>query len=80
MSSTPNPNAIKFSVGAPVGGPATFVQGKPTEDPMAKALLDIPGVTSIFVTADFVTISKNAETDWDDIVPAAQTILEDHFA
>jgi hypothetical protein len=47
---------------------------------MAEALLALPGVTSVFMTADFVTISKNAETDWDDIVPGAQAILEEHFS
>lgn len=79
VSSTPNPNAVKFTVGKPVGGPATFVAGKATEDPMAQSLLDLPGVTSIFMTGDFVTISKDPEADWEEIVPAAQSILEDHF-
>ena len=79
VSSTPNPNAAKFSIGKPVGATATFVAGKPTDDPMGQALLDLSGVTSVFMTADFVTISKNAETDWGEILPAAQTILEEHF-
>jgi hypothetical protein len=79
VSSTPNPNAVKFTVGKPVGGPATFVSGASTEDPIAQSLLDLPGVTSIFMTGDFVTISKNVEAEWDEIVPAAQAILEDHF-
>lgn len=80
VSSTPNPNAVKFTVGKSVGGPATFVAGRSTEDPMAQSLLDLPGVTSIFMTGDFVTISKNAEAEWDEIVPAAHAILEDHFS
>lgn len=80
VSATPNPNAAKFSVGREVGATATFVPGKTGGDPMAEALLALPGVTSVFMTADFVTISKNAETDWDDIVPGAQAILEEHFS
>ena len=79
LDPTPNPNAIKFSVGQPVGGPATFIAGKPTDDPMASALLNLEGVTSVFMTADFVTISKNPETAWDLIVPGAQAILEEHY-
>jgi hypothetical protein len=77
VESTPNPNAVKFNVGRPVGGPSTFVQ--PTDDPMASDLLSLPGVKSVFMTADFVTLSKDPETPWDEIVPAALDILGDHF-
>lgn len=76
---TPNPNAVKFSVGTPVGGPATFAAGQPTDNPMAAAILELDGVTSIFMTADFVTISKSPEADWGAIVPGAQAILEEHY-
>jgi hypothetical protein len=76
---TPNPNALKFTVGADVGGPKTFVAGADTDDPIASALLDLEGVTSVFMTADFVTLSKQPDANWDDIASAAQTILESHF-
>jgi hypothetical protein len=76
---TPNPNALKFTVGSPVGGPATFVAGRDTDDPMAAALLALPGVSSIFMTADFVTVSKTPEGDWEDIIEPAKTIIADHF-
>ncbi|MGF1667683.1 MAG: NifU N-terminal domain-containing protein [Acidimicrobiia bacterium] len=76
---TPNPNALKFTVGSPVGGPATFVAGRETDDPMATALLALPGVSSIFMTADFVTVSKAAEGDWDDIIEPARMIIAEHF-
>jgi hypothetical protein len=79
LDPTPNPNAVKFSVGVPVGGPATFVAGPAVENPMAAAILQLEGVTSIFMTADFVTISKSPEADWGLIVPQAQAILEEHF-
>lgn len=76
---TPNPNALKFSVGSPVGGPATFVPGKETDNPMAAALLALPGVTSVFMTSDFVTVSKSVEGSWDDIVEPASGIIAEHF-
>lgn len=79
VESTPNPNAVKFSVGQSVGGPATFVAGQTTDNEMAHELLELPGVTSIFLTADFVTISKSADSDWSDIVPRATDILTEHF-
>lgn len=77
---TPNPNAMKFSVGKPVGGPATFVAGQTTDTEWAQDLINLPGVTSVFATADFITISKSGEGDWDEIIPAATDILSDHFA
>lgn len=76
---TPNPNAVKFSVGRPVGGPTTFVPSKPTDDPLGSALLAIDGVTSVFMTADFVTITKDSSAAWETIVEAATPILEAHF-
>ncbi len=79
ISNTPNPNALKFSVGVDVGGPATFVAGSDIDDPMAAALLAIDGVTSMFMTADFVTLSKTPDTSWDAIAPEATGILEQRF-
>ena len=79
LDPTPNPNAVKFSVGTPVGGPATFVAGQPTDHPIASAILVLEGVTSIFMTSDFITISKSPDADWEAIVPEVQAILEEHY-
>jgi hypothetical protein len=77
---TPNPNAAKFTVGVPVGGPTTFAAGNDEGDPLAGELLAIPGVLSMFMTADFVTLTKTPDADWGDIAPRATAILESHFA
>lgn len=79
IDATPNPNALKFSVGRDVGGPKTFVAGKDVDDPVAAQLLDLDGVTSVFMTADFVTLSKHPESGWDTIADEAKQILESHF-
>ena len=79
ISNTPNPNALKFTVGVPVGGPATFVAGRDVDDPAAAALLGIPGVTSVFMTADFVTLSKDPGASWELIAQEATGVLEEHF-
>ncbi len=80
ISATPNPNALKFTVGRPVGGPKTFAAGTETDDPLAVGLLGIAGVESIFMTADFVTLTKDGAGDWNVIAPQAEAILEAHFA
>jgi hypothetical protein len=77
---TPNPNAVKFSVGSPVGGPGTHVRGAQPDEAYLAELLDLDGVASVFFTADFVTISKTPDGSWDAITPEATAILERHFA
>jgi len=79
VAPSPNPNAMKFSVGAPVGGPTTHVAGTEPAEHFARELLSLPGVTSIFMTADFVTISKTPDIPWESIVPQATAILETEF-
>lgn len=62
-SPTPNPNAMKFSLDVPV---PTDLEGSP----FGRALLSIPGVVGLFGVADFVTVTRSPDTDWDAIVPA----------
>lgn len=76
---TPNPNAAKFTVGVPVGGPGTHVKGSDPDETWVASLLEVDGVASVFLTADFVTISKTPDSSWDDIIPEASAILEIHF-
>lgn len=79
VSQTPNPNALKFTVSAMFDAPKSFAAGKPTDDPVAGPLLAIPGVTSVFMSADFVTLTKSPEAFWDEIVPEAIGVLEITF-
>lgn len=76
---TPNPQAMKFTVGVPVGGPATHVAGSATDDPVAAAILALPGVTSVFMTADFVTVSKSGDATWESLGPECEAILTAHY-
>lgn len=79
ISQTPNPNALKFTVSALFDAPKSFTAGTPTDDPVAAPLLAIPGVTSVFMSADFVTLSKSPDAHWDEIVPEATGVLEITF-
>lgn len=79
VTPTPNPNALKFTVGAEFPAPQSFAVGAEVDDPIAAALLGLTGVTSVFMSADFVTISKSPDAFWDEIAPDATRILEEHF-
>jgi hypothetical protein len=79
VNSTPNPNAVKFTVGVPVGGPTTFVPSQPTDDALGSSLLALPGVASVFLTADFVTVNKLPDAEWEPIIEPAQRAIAEHF-
>ena len=78
VETTPNPRAMKFTVGTPVGGPATFLDAASAEDSVAP-ILNIDGVRSVFMTGDFVTVTRTEETSWDSIVDTIVGILESSF-
>lgn len=79
ISPTPNPNALKFEVGIDVGGPKTFAAGQEVDDELAAALLELPGVLSVFMTADFITLSKGPEGTWETVADAASRLIGAHF-
>ena len=79
VETTPNPRAMKFTVGTSVGGPATYTDPA-SADPRVAPLLNIVGVVSVFATGDFVTLTRDESSTWDDIVPEATAILEESFA
>lgn len=79
VSQTPNPNALKFTVGAEFPAPKSFAAGQATDDPVAAPIIAIPGVMSVFMSADFVTVSKAPDAHWDEIAPAVSEILEAHY-
>jgi hypothetical protein len=78
VETTPNPRAMKFNVGSPVGDTVTATAQDGADERIAP-LFDIEGVTSVFMTADFVTVSRAEEASWDDIVPAVFSVLEGSF-
>jgi hypothetical protein len=80
VSPTPNPAAMKFMVGRPVGGPATVRPNDPAVEGFLAQLVAIDGVASVFFTANFLTITKTPPADWDTIVAEAVSILEAEFS
>lgn len=79
VETTPNPRAMKFNVGSPVGGTATATAADGADQRIAP-LFRIDGVTSVFMTADFVTVSRTEDASWDEIVPEVVAVLQQSFA
>ena len=64
---TPNPNALQFVINAVVldNGKISFTSKKEAEgDKMAEALFERPGVLSVFVMDNFVTVTKDEKASW----------------
>jgi hypothetical protein len=76
---TPNPNAGKFALGRPAvpgGGSRTYNnREQAAADPLAAALFEIDGVASVFMVADFVTVTKTADSDWGELIEPVRHAL-----
>jgi Fe-S cluster biogenesis protein NfuA len=72
IQETPNPNAVKFILKEPVtsGVARQFdAADKAADDPLAKALFDTGRVVSVFYMDNMVTVEKDNEGDWDELLP-----------
>jgi hypothetical protein len=74
---TPNPNAAKFILDRAVSEQPTsfFNAGAAKDHPLASKLFDIPGVSSLLLLGDFITVNKQPEADWKEIRRRVQAVL-----
>src|SRR6266699_3381881 len=72
IEETPNPNAVKFILREPVSHGVAQQFNSPSQgekDPLAKALFDVGHVVSVFYMDKMITVEKDTEGDWDDLLP-----------
>jgi len=80
--STPNPATLKFLPGQAVmeKGTANFANVEEADvSPLAVNLFTTEGVTGVFLGADFVTITKSDDKDWDIMKPLILGAIMEHF-
>lgn len=73
IEETPNPNAVKFILREPVSNGVAKQYGSADQaenDPLAKSLFDVGHVVSVFYMDRMITIEKDEEGDWDELLPA----------
>ena len=79
---TPNPETMKF-VANKLLYPGKSVDFQDVESakpsPLALELFSFPFVKSVFIASNFVTLTKTAETDWDDVKPSIRQFLKDYL-
>ncbi|MDR3475358.1 MAG: NifU family protein [Devosia sp.] len=78
---TPNPATLKFLPGRDVliGEPREFRDvGDAAISPLATALFGVPGVTGVFLGADFISVTKDT-AEWGHIKPSILGVIMEHF-
>jgi NFU1 iron-sulfur cluster scaffold homolog, mitochondrial len=73
IEETPNPNAVKFILREPVSNGVARQYGsaeQASEDSLAKSLFEVGHVVSVFYMDRMITIEKDEDADWDDLLPA----------
>ncbi|MBV8473065.1 MAG: NifU family protein [Hyphomicrobiales bacterium] len=78
---TPNPATLKFLPGRPVLESGTFEARDAAEaerSPLAKALLELPGVSGVFLAPDFISVTKT-EGEWQHLRPAVLGVVTEFF-
>jgi NFU1 iron-sulfur cluster scaffold homolog, mitochondrial len=68
---TPNPNAVKFILKEPVtqGTSRSYQNAAAAQnDPLASALFNVGNVTSVFYMDRFITVNKEDDVDWEEML------------
>lgn len=76
---TPNPNSMKFVASRMLldeGKVEYYQKSEAKECPLAFQLFDFTGVKSIFITSNFVTITKEADLDWYEITNILREFIQ----
>ncbi len=79
---TPNPATLKFLPGQAVLdlGTADFPSAESAgRSPLARRIFAVSGVTGVFLGTDFVTVTKDAATEWQFIKPAILGAIMEHY-
>jgi len=79
---TPNPATLKFLPGCAVmgSGTANFTESRSAaRSPLAERLFALPEVTGVFLGADFITVTKDGDSDWYQLKPAVLAAIMEHF-
>ena len=79
---TPNPATLKFLPGRDVmtSGTANFPDREgAAQSPLAERLVQVEGVSGVFLGADFITVTKDEDREWYLLKPAILGIIMEHF-
>ncbi len=80
---TPNPDSLKYAVldGGFFHDDVVAISSneEATRHPLAERLFSITGVVDVFITPEFVTVSKDPESNWEDLTADVETTLSEYL-
>ena len=80
---TPNPATVKFIPGQEIlkSGTKDYSSEADAQNaPLALRLFSLTGVNRVFLTTDFVSVSKADDTDWSMLKPMVLAVLMEHLS
>ncbi|WP_067840579.1 NifU N-terminal domain-containing protein [Amphibacillus sediminis] len=78
---TPNPNAMKFTSNKQIfqgNASVSVAAGQTSEFELLNTLLALEGVDNVFGYQHFITINKQPDYDWDDLIPQVESLMEQY--
>lgn len=80
FQTTPNPNALKCILDKPLSPAAEAIRSfrarhEAAGDPLGEALFAIPGVSSVLLSGDWLTVNKTSDALWPGIKKGVQDVL-----
>lgn len=80
---TPNPNSLKFTNtdGRFFSDDLVAISSNEETDrhPLGSSLFDLGGVDDVFITPEFVTVSKDPAVEWNELQDEVETALMDYL-
>jgi hypothetical protein len=79
---TPNPQSLKFtSTSGQFGDGVVAIssQNEINRHPLGQPLFAIEGVVDVFITPEFVTVSKDETMEWSDLKADVEEVLTEYL-
>ncbi len=80
--STPNPASMKFVLNSYLveeGSVEYTSKDQAKECPLAVQLFSFSGISGVFITTNFITVSKNTDLDWYEFVPIIREFIKNYI-
>ncbi len=83
IQETPDTDVINFFPPQPLlrEGSAEFVDAKSLRrSPLAEQIFDLGGISSLFITAEMISVTKNHDISWDNLKPLIMAEIMDYLS
>ena len=81
IETTPNPNSLKFLPGKTVSNSGSYeiTKKNSSKNDLVKNILSINGVTSIFLSSNFISVNKEKNISWDDVKHIVISLINEYY-